>query len=186
MGNSAAAAADEKDSPPENREREITDLLIGLERDRGKTLTIDRSKDRTVVLTWIGKAITAEQLREAHRLAVAARVRDESDQPTYVGFIARFVDEACKPVSSTAAQVASDWWLAGEEGLIEAGKQFGARPKHRDEPLPLYRAVVARAAGKGPWIDVILRDAQRTGGQFLQLVVATIGEKLMPVDWYAS
>ncbi|PXW28237.1 hypothetical protein [Paraburkholderia caballeronis] len=179
----AAAAADEKDSAPENRERELTDLLIALERDRGKVLAIDRSKDRAVVLTWVGKAVTAGQLRAAHKLAAAARVRDEDDRPTYVAFVAGFLAEACAPAAIAAVE---DWWLAGEEVLVAAGEKFGARPKHRDEPLPLYRAVVARAAGKGPWIDAILRDAQRTGGQFLQTIVATLGEALMPVDWYAS
>jgi hypothetical protein len=108
------------------------------------------------------------------------------------GFLARFVDEVLADAKQSAvanavpAAAPSDWWLCGEEALIAAGEQFGARPKHRDEPLPLYRAVVARAAGKGPWIDAILRDAQRAGGQFQQMIVATIGERLMPSDWYAS
>ncbi|MFM0270127.1 hypothetical protein PQQ59_06050 [Paraburkholderia aspalathi] len=182
----AAAAANSKDETP-NPERELTDLLISLEAARGKTLTIDRNRDRVHVLTWVGKAVTATRLREAHALAVAARVRDTDDRPTYAGFVSTFIDaEAATPAAPAAAQAAPDWWLAGEEVLQAAGERFGARPKRRDEPLPLYRAVVARAAGKGPWIDVILRDAQRSGGQFQQMIVATIGEALMPVDWYAS
>lgn len=181
----AAAAENEKTKP--DPERELTDLLVSLESARGKTLTVDRSRDRVQVLTWVGKSVTSDQLRAAHKLAVAARTRDTDERPTYVGFVATFIDaEAATLTASTAAQASPDWWLAGEDVLMAAGEQFGARPKGRDEPLPLYRAVVARAAGKGPWIDAILRDAQRVGGQFQQMIVAAIGEALMPVDWYAS
>jgi len=182
----AAAAADEKNAASQNRERELTDLLIGLEAARGKTLTIDRSRDRAVILTLVGKGVTDDQLRAAHKLAIAARARDEDGRPAYPAFVAGFVAEACAPPPAAASVPETEWWLAGEEALLAAGERFGARQKHRDEPLPLYRAVVARAAGKGPWIDVILRDAQRAGGQFLQMIVATLGEALMPVDWYAS
>jgi len=186
VDNSAAAAADLKDKKPDT-EGELTDLLIDLERQRGKSLTIDRTRDRVHVLTWVGKGVTPAQLRLAHSAAVAARKRDSDDRPTYAGFVSTFIDEALAPTGApTAAQSLPDWWLAGEEALLAAGERFGARPKQRDEPLPLYRAVVARAAGKGPWIDVILRDAQRSGGQFQQMIVATIGEALLPVDWYAS
>jgi hypothetical protein len=182
-----AAAAAQKISKPENTESELTELLVDLERERGKNLTIDRSRDRVHVLTWVGKGVTASRLREAHALAVAARIRDTDDRPTYVGFVSTFIDaEAATPAVPGTAQPDPDWWLAGEEVLLAAGERFGARPKRRDEPLPLYRAVVARAAGKGPWIDAILREAQRGGGQFQQMIVATIGEALLPVDWYAS
>nr|DAG71791.1 MAG TPA: hypothetical protein [Caudoviricetes sp.] len=180
----AAAAEDERTKP--DPERELTDLLISLEAARGKTLSIDRTRDRVHVLTWVGKGVTAARLREAHALAVAARIRDTDDRPTYAGFISTFIDAEAAPPATPAAQPEADWWLAGEDGLVAAGQRYGARPKGRDEPLPLYRAVVARAAGKGPWIDVILRDAQRSGGQFQQMIVATIGEALLPVDWYAS
>ncbi|NIF51425.1 hypothetical protein [Burkholderia sp. Ax-1724] len=182
----AAAAENEKAHPNPNAERELTDLLIALEAARGKSLTVDRSRDRTHVLTWVGKGVTAARLREAHALAAAARKRENDDRPTYTGFISTFLDAeaATPPPSVPPADV--DWWLAGEPVLIAAGEKLGARPKHRDESLPVYRAVVARAAGKGPWIDAILRDAQKTGGQFLQTIVATLGERLMPLDWYAS
>jgi hypothetical protein len=179
----AAAAKNEKAEP--NRERELTDLLISLEAARGKSLTIDRSRDRVHVLAWVGKGVTASQLREVHTQAVAARVREGDERPTYVGFVSTFIEAECATPSATPKALL-DWWLAGEEALLAAGEQFGARPKKRDEPLPLYRAVVARAAGKGPWIDAILRDAQRGGGQFQQTIVATLGEALLPVDWYAS
>jgi len=186
VDNSAAAAADEKNAAPKSRERELTELLVALEAARGKTLAIDRSRDRTVILTLVGKGVTDGQLRAAHKLAVAARLRDEDGRPAYPAFVAGFLAEACAPAAGGTNATDAHWWLAGEEGLVAAGAKFGARPKHRDEPLPLYRAVVARAAGKGPWIDVILRDAARVGGQFQQTIVATIGEALMPVDWYAS
>jgi hypothetical protein len=186
VDNSVAAAAENEKAQP-NPERELTELLVALEAARGKALAIDRSRDRTHVLTWVGKGVTAARLREAHALAVAARTRERDERPTYAGFVSTFIDaEAAAPAAPNAAPADPDWWLAGEDVLVAAGERFGARPKRRDEPLPLYRAVVARAAGKGPWIDVILRDAQRSGGQFQQMIVATLGEALLPVDWYAS
>ncbi|WP_454871759.1 hypothetical protein [Paraburkholderia xenovorans] len=185
VDNSAVAAAEDEKAQP-NPERELTDLLVSLEAARGKSLSVDRNRDRVHVLTWVGKGVTAARLREAHALAVAARSREGDERPTYAGFVSTFIDaEAAAPVTAES-QAQVDWWLAGEEVLVAAGERFGARPKRRDEPLPLYRAVVARAAGKGPWIDAILRDAQRGGGQFQQMIVATLGEALLPVDWYAS
>lgn len=182
----AAAAAEKIGNVKIDAARELGDLLIAMERERGRELLIDRGRDRTHIVAWVGKGVTPDQLRAAHALAVAARMRDSDDRPTYAGFVSTFIGEAMAPPDVCAAAPVTEWWLAGEEVVIAAGEKFGARPKHRNESLPIYRAVVARAAGKGPWIDAILRDAQRAGGQMQQAIVATLGERLMPSDWYAS
>jgi hypothetical protein len=97
VDNSTAAAAATSESEKPNTELELTALLIALERDRGKELAIDRSRDRTHVLTWVGKGVTAEQLRAAHALAAAARKRDTDERPTYAGFVATFIDQVLAP-----------------------------------------------------------------------------------------
>lgn len=180
----SAAAADEE-KPNVKTESELGGLLVGLEAARGKQLTIDPKKDRIHLLTWVGKGVTAEQLRAAHALAVAARSRDTDARPTYAGFVTQFIAEA-QGVSAPAASTPSDWYENGSD--IEAkGKELGVRPRKPDEPLPLYRVLVARAAGKGPWIDYVLRDAQRSGSeQYFKFVVDTFGEALLPADFYAS
>lgn len=183
VDNDAAAAADEK-KPNVQTELELADLLVELERGRGKQLTIDPKKDRIHLLTWVGKGVTAEQLRAAHALAVAARGRDTDGRPTYVGFVTQFIAEA-QGASAPAEQVEGDWWENGPD--IEAkGKALGVRPPKPDEPMPYYRVLVAKAAGKGPWIDYVLRDAQRSGSeQYFKFVVDTFGDALLPADYYA-
>lgn len=180
----SAAAADEQ-KPNVKTESELGELLVGLEAARGKQLTIDPTKDRIHLLTWVGKGVTAEQLCAAHALAVAARRRDTDDRPTYAGFVTQFIAEA-QGIGAPAAAAPEDWFENGPD--IEAkGKELGVRPRKPDEPLPLYRVLVARAAGKGPWIDYVLRDAQRSGSeQYFKFVVDTFGEALLPADFYAS
>ena len=178
-----AAAADEQ-NPNVKTESEFADLLVELERGRGKQLTVDPTKDRIHLLTWVGKGVTAEQLRKAHGLAVAARGRDSDERPTYAGFVTQFIVEA-QGGGAPAAGIPDEWYENGSD--IEAkGKELGIRPRNPDEPLPLYRVLVARAAGKGPWIDYVLRDAQRSGSErYFKFVVDTFGEALLPADFYA-
>ncbi|MFM0151427.1 helix-turn-helix domain-containing protein [Paraburkholderia sediminicola] len=98
-------------------------------------------------------------------------------------------DGAPSPTPTPAAEAESavvEWWLDGP--ATEAhGPAIGVRAKHPDESLPHYRVLVAKAAGKGPWIDYVLKHAERSGSQkFYELVRAELGEALLPADDYAS
>ena len=183
----AAAAADSKSEPPDT-EGELTDLLISLERERGKELTIDRTRDRVHVLTWVGKGVTPAQLRLAHAAAVAARKRDTDDRPTYAGFVATFIDEAMAPTgaATAAAPDAGDWYRA-PEGVDARGAELEQRPRKPDEDWRYYRVLVAKASREPRAIEFVLSDAQRFNQVDLyQLARKTFGDALMPVDDYAS
>ncbi|CAB3742691.1 hypothetical protein LMG24238_06924 [Paraburkholderia sediminicola] len=185
-----AAAAAQKISKPENTERELTDLLIDLERQRGKDLTIDRSRDRVHVLTWIGKGVTAEQLRAAHTAAVAARKRDTDDRPTYAGFVSTFIDQVLAPPATAtpaAASVETEDWYRTPDGVDARGAELAQRTRKPDEDWRYYRVLVAKASREPRAIEFVLSDAQRFNQLDLyQLARKTFGDALMPVDDYAS
>lgn len=181
--NDAAAAAQKISTSTPGPERELSDFLVALERARGKSLSINRTRDRVHVLTWVGNGVTLDRLREAHSLAVAARTRDGDERPTYVGFIATFFDAGS---SQGSAPTVTEWWLDGP--ATEAhGPTLGLRAKNLEESLPHYRVLVAKAAGKGPWIDFVLKHAEQTRSpKFYEWVRAEIGPALLPVDDYPS
>ncbi|PRZ51205.1 Helix-turn-helix domain-containing protein [Paraburkholderia fungorum] len=90
------------------------------------------------------------------------------------------------PAPAEAESTVTEWWLDGP--ATEAhGPAIGMRAKHPEEPLPHYRVLVAKTAGKGPWIDYVLKHAAKSGSQkFYEWVRAELGEALLPADDYAS
>ncbi|WP_176322487.1 hypothetical protein [Burkholderia vietnamiensis] len=93
------------------------------------------------------------------------------------------------PTASEAAEQAEDaeWWATSAEAVERHAAVIGFRPKHHDEPAPAYRVLVAKACGRGPWIDFVLKHAEKSGSQrFYEWVRAQIGEELLPADDYAS
>lgn len=183
----AAAACDSKSES--NPEREFTDLLIALEAGRGKTLTIDRSKDRVHVLTWVGKGASAEHLREAHRRAAARRDEDGDERPTYPAFVSPFVTEVLAPAAVPASTVAvpAGEWFKSPEGVDAKGKELGQRERKPDEDWRYYRVLVVRAAKDRKAAEHALNDAQRFNSVDLyQFARRMFGDALMPVDDYAS
>ncbi len=187
VDNPAAAAANQQDPPPEqpNREVELSELLVSLELARGKQLAIDPAKDRVHLLTWIGKNLTDQQLRDAHKAAVAARKRDRDDRPTYVGFVATFVSSTQAPQAAPGAPDC-DWFLT-PEGCDAKGAELNVPPRKPDEHWHRYRVIVAAAARDHAAIEFVLKDAQRFNAPALyQFARTTFGDALMPVDDYAS
>lgn len=87
--------------------------------------------------------------------------------------------------TAAAADQGGDWW-EDSAAIERRGVELGVRPKKPEESMPHYRVLVAKAAGKGPWIDFVLRHAERTSAEFYQQVVSYFGEALMPTDFYAS
>jgi hypothetical protein len=183
----AAAAADSKNEPP-NTESQLTQLLIDLERERGKELIVDRTRDRVHVLTWVGKGVTPAQLRLAHSAAVAARKRDSDDRPTYAGFVSTFIDEALAPTAGTpTSSIPTEDWFRGPDGVDARGSELAQRPRKPDEDWRYYRVLVAKASREPRAIEFVLSDAQRYNQVDLyQLARKTFGDALMPVDDYAS
>ncbi|WP_254216095.1 helix-turn-helix domain-containing protein [Burkholderia multivorans] len=188
VDNPAAAAADQQDPTPEprnDRERELADLLAELERQRGKALVIDPMKDRIHLLSWVGRGLTDQQLRDAHAVAVAARTRDKDQRPTYVGFVATFVTSAQAP-TAVPSGADGDWYLT-PEGCEAKGTELNVPTRKRDEPWQWHRVKVAAAARDTRAIEFILKDAQRFNAASLyQFARETFGDALMPVDDYAS
>ncbi|CAG9256185.1 hypothetical protein [Paraburkholderia caribensis] len=189
VDNAAAAAADSENTKPDT-EGELTDLLISLERERGKDLAIDRSRDRVHVLKWVANGVTVAQLRKAHESAVAARKRDTDDRPTYVGFVATFVDQLLAadnaPQGGAAAPDPAEWHLT-QEGVNARAAELNVRPCKPDEDWRYYRVIVVKAAKDRRAAEFVLADATRFNSLDLyQFARRTFGDALMPVDDYAS
>jgi hypothetical protein len=164
---------------PPNREQSLLALLAGLPRS-----AIDPAKDRVVVLTWVGREIADDQIVEAHRRAVAARERDEDNRPIYAAFLSRFVDEVLAAREAPAATDDEDWWLSAS-GADEQGARVSVT-RRKDEPNPMYLVRVAKASGRGPWIDHCLKYAEGVSSKHYHEVRAYFGDGLLPADDYAS
>lgn len=186
VDNSAAAAAADSKNEELNPEVDLTNLLVSLEAARGKCYVPDPSKDRVHMLTWVGWEISPDQLREAHRRAVAARVRDEDARPVNAGFVALFVEEVRSERAMSGPSGIADWWRR-EVDTCNAGARLDVRPKRPDEHWHFYRVIVAAASREKAAIRFVLDDAERFNNTALyQFAVATFGDALMPADYYAS
>ncbi|WP_321814599.1 MULTISPECIES: hypothetical protein [unclassified Paraburkholderia] len=159
VDNSAAAAADEENADDEpgiaapDAEANLLALL--------KTLTnveVDPVADRVLVLTWVGKGVTAAQVREAARRAAKRREKAADSRPIYASFLGRFVAEvmAETSTSTTTTSASADWWTGGDADIGAQGRRVRVeRRSHESTPEFLVR--VAKASGRGPWIDHVLQ-----------------------------
>lgn len=79
-------------------------------------------------------------------------------------------------------------WYESTPEVIEArGAELGVRPRKPDEAIASYRVLVVKASREKAAVDFVLRDARRFNSQQLfEFAVATFGDELMPVDFYAS
>ncbi len=179
-----AAAAQKTGTPQPSAEAELTELLIELERIRGRMLTINRNADRAFVLAWVGRGVTADQLRAAHAAAVAARDRDNDARPTYVAFVDSFLGA---PPARGGAAAPDGRWFDSPAGVDAKGFELGVRIRRADEDWRYYRVLVARAAREPAAIEAVLKDAQRFNSTDLyQFARATFGDELLPVDDFPS
>lgn len=187
VDNSAAAAADPKgDSPtddiaPPGAEAQLLAVLASLPR-----CAIDPQADRVHVLTWVGKRVTAEQLREAWTRALARRASKSDDRPIYGAFLDRFVRDVladCAPASN-GDTLTDDWWLS-DSGTGEQGRRVRV-DRRPNETTPDYLVRVAQASGRGPWIEYVLKREQGGNQQRYQRIIEFFGDELMPVDFYPT
>lgn len=187
VDNSAAAAADQKteesggDIAPGGAEAQLLAVLASLPR-----CAIDPQADRVHVLTWVGRGVTAAQLAEAHRRAAARRADDDDNRAIYAKFLDRFVSEvlagAAPAGDASAMATSSSWWLS-DSGTGEQGRRVRV-DRRPNETTPDYLIRVAKASGRGPWIDHVLKREQ--GNARFQQIVEFFGDELMPVDYYPS
>ncbi|WP_141755122.1 helix-turn-helix domain-containing protein [Burkholderia plantarii] len=180
----AAAAAQKTGTPQPSAEAELAELLIELERIRGRTLTINRNTDRAVVLAWVGKGVTVDQLRAAHAAAVAARDRDTDARPTYLAFVDSFLGGS---PAQGGASAPDGRWFESPPGVDAKGFELGVRIRRADEDWRYYRVLVARAAREPAAIEAVLKDAQRFNATDLyKFARSTFGDELLPVDDFPS
>lgn len=99
----------------------------------------------------------------------------------------RWQDPLPPAEGDVGAQAADpEWWLSSE-AVERRGAAVGFRARHADENMHSYRLLVARACGRGPWIDYVLKHAEKSGSErFYAWVRAQLGEELLPADDYAS
>ena len=79
--------------------------------------------------------------------------------------------------------VDAEWWESAE-ATEKYAASIDFRGPMADEPMPRYRVLVARAAGQGPWIDFVLKHAEKSGSQkFYEWVRTQLGDRLLPPDY---
>ncbi|MBB2928369.1 helix-turn-helix domain-containing protein [Paraburkholderia silvatlantica] len=148
---------------------------------------IDPQADRVHLLTWVGKGVTPAQLADAVDRALVRRKSAGDDRPVYAKFLDRFVCDVLAGIADAAAPVSSgpvaQWWLS-DSGIGAQGRSVRVERRGPHEPTADYLIRVAKASGRGPWIDYVLHR-ERCHSRFPE-VVAFIGDELLPVDFYAS
>lgn len=81
--------------------------------------------------------------------------------------------------------VTGSWWET-DSGIAQQGGALNVL-REKDEHTPKYLLRVAKALGRGPHIDFVLKQAKSSNSsQWFQQVVSYLGEALMPTDFYAS
>ncbi|WP_241023364.1 helix-turn-helix domain-containing protein [Paraburkholderia sp. Ac-20340] len=168
--NPAAAAAqnlgseeNSSDIAEPDREAELLNVL-----EQAFAVAVDPKADRVLVLTWVGKGVTAEQLREAVRRAAKRREQASDNRPVYAAFLDRFVTEVLSGAARADEPAPSvEWWLS-DSGIGEQGKRVRVE-RRANESTPDFLVRVAKASGRGPWIDYVLMR-ERGAARFPEVV----------------
>lgn len=88
--------------------------------------------------------------------------------------------EAAKPVP--AAAESGEWYANGAASIMKKGEELGIACR-KDMVLPDYLVLVAKAAGRGPWIDHVLKEARKGNAERYQRIVEYFGDALLPADF---
>ncbi|KVZ05923.1 hypothetical protein [Burkholderia stagnalis] len=183
--NRTGGGHDASTDAPSADERAALELLRALEAARGAGVGITAARDLSHVRGWLASGATLADLSAAYRRAVAARERDKDQRPVNAGFLARFVDEVRAPAGqATTSAVSGEWWESAS-GIAGQGDRVGVQQREK-EPTPDFLVRVAKASGRGPWIDHVLREGRKGNEQRYQQIVNFFGDALLPVDFYAS
>jgi hypothetical protein len=73
------------------------------------------------------------------------------------------------------------WWESASATKAQ-GRKVGIEEKP-NEAGPDLLVRVARASGRGPWIDYVLKREQRGNAERYQQIVRFFGDELLPPDW---
>lgn len=114
---------------------EIAEWLRGMEKRRGKIVAVAAADAH--IENWVGKGVDADELRDAHALAVADRERQNNPAPIHVGFLDLFIGRVIsrrKP------------WFSTWSGIVEKGKGYGVT-QALDEQNQLFKRRVFAAVG---------------------------------------
>ncbi|MGU2439546.1 hypothetical protein ACTXHA_04010 [Burkholderia cenocepacia] len=183
--NRTGGVPDEPTETPSDDERAAFELLRTLEAAHGAGVGITAARDLLHVRAWLAAGATLSNLSDAYRRAVAARKRDKDRRPVNAGFLGRFVDEVRTPAGQAHAPADSGKWWESASGATAQGDRVGVQQRE-NEPTPDFLVRVAKASGRGPWIDHVLREARKGNEQRYQQIVNFFGDALLPVDFYAS
>lgn len=147
-------------------------------------VAVDPKADRVLVLTWVGKGVSVEQLGEAIRRAAKRREQAGDSRPVYAAFLDRFVTEvlaAGGARTDALAAASAEWWLS-DSGIGEQAKRVRVE-RRVNESTPDFLVRVAKASGRGPWVDYVL-TRERGAARFPE--VCDFLTDVLPADFYPS
>ncbi|WP_354676771.1 DUF1376 domain-containing protein [Cupriavidus plantarum] len=157
VGTSRGVGPVDNSAPPPLSADAIGDLLVQLEADRGKTLTLS-SRAREALLRIADRCIDVPTLLRAHALACARRASDQDLSPVNPGFLEPFIDEASAERRG-GALIATDW-DATPEGVQSKADELGIQ-RNPDEHAIWFRRRVIRASGDQHLIEREVSKAER-------------------------
>lgn len=170
VDNSAAAAADDKKTARQDvaAASDAEAMLLSV-LGHFANCEVDPKADRVLVLTWVGKGVTAAQLREAIIRAAKRRELAKDSRPVYAAFLDRFVGDVLADAGrADSPSQSAEWWLS-DSGIGEQGKRVRVERRSPHESTPDYLVRVAKASGRGPWIDYVL-TRERGAARFPEIV----------------
>jgi len=163
VGTSHGVGAVDNSAPPPLSADAIGDLLVKLEADRGKTLTLS-SRAREALLRIADRCIDVPTLLRAHALACARRVADKDTSPVNPGFLGMFIDDALAERQGGAPPGAD--WDATPEGVQAKADALGVK-RDPDEHAIVFRLRVIAASGDQRLMDREVSKAERMNpGEF--------------------
>ena len=89
-------------------------------------------------------------------------------------------EPALRAGGSSPAESPSEWWLS-DSGIGAQGKRVRVERTGPNESTPDFLIRVAKASGRGPWIDYVLKREQ--GASRYPQVVEFFGDALLPPDF---
>lgn len=116
------------------RFEEIVIWLKTMEKRRGKIVAVVAA-DRNIK-SWVSRDVQADELREAHAMAVADREKQNNPAPIHVGFLNLFIERVMsrrKP------------WFSTWSGIVAKGSEHGLTQSPNEQNHEFKRRVFAAA-----------------------------------------
>ena len=126
---------------------EIKNLLITLEKGRGKTLKISPA-GLVKIAYWISSNIQNEIIQSAHQIASAQRQKNNDPTPISIGYIdsilatllmgLRANSSSGAPISKVGQPFNQAPWYVTDAGIENEANRIGCKP-HPGEPFPEFK-----------------------------------------------